>query len=172
VIAVIVQPLSGRVERPLASRWGRRRPWITVGTLFDFVFLAIIGWAGGLTGCSSVILGLQISSNIAHGPAQGLMPGHCSQEQLAGASGLKIFIDMGSAAVAVVITGILLGSKAEYAGLVMALIIAVFLVTASITVFGTPEQPSTRTKRVSPWERNDRFISALIFAPIPHTGGL
>ena len=152
VIAVIIQPLSGALSDSWASRWGRRRPWITVGTLFDFVFLAVIGWAGGLTWIFIGYLGLQLSSNIAHGPVQGLMPDVVPPEQLAGASGLKIFIDMGSAAAAVVVTGILLGSKAEYAGLVMALIIAVFLVTASITVFGTHEQPSTRTERVSPWK--------------------
>ena len=152
VIAVIIQPLSGALSDSWASRWGRRRPWITVGTLFDFVFLAIIGWAGGLTWLFIGYLGLQITSNIAHGPAQGLMPDVVPQEQLAQASGLKIFIDMGSAAIAVVVTGILLGSKAEYAGLVMALIIAVFLVTASITVFGTREQPSTRTEGISPWK--------------------
>jgi len=152
VIAVIIQPLSGALSDSWTSRWGRRRPWITIGTLFDFVFLAVIGWSGGLTWLFIGYLGLQISSNIAHGPAQGLMPDVVPPEQLAGASGLKIFIDMGSAAVAVVVTGILLGSKAEYAGLVMALIIAVFLVTASITIFGTPEQPSTQTERVSPWK--------------------
>ncbi|HEY9152016.1 MAG TPA: MFS transporter, partial [Anaerolineales bacterium] len=132
-------------------RWGRRRPWITLGTLFDFVFLAIIGWAGGLTWIFIGYLGLQLSSNIAHGPTQGLMPDVVPQEQLAQASGLKIFIDMGSAAVAVIVTGILLGSKAEYAGLVMALIIGIMLISAAITIFGTHEQPSTRPN-VNAWK--------------------
>ena len=143
VIAVVVQPLSGAVSDGWRSRWGRRRPLITLGTLFDFVFLAILGWAGGLTWIFVGYLGLQLSSNIAHGPVQGLLPDVVPSEQLAQASGWKIFIDMGSAAVAVVVTGILLGSKAEYAGLVMWLIIAVLFVFAAITIFGTHEFPSS-----------------------------
>jgi Na+/melibiose symporter-like transporter len=148
VIAVVVQPLSGAVSDGWRSRWGRRRPLITLGTLFDFVFLAVLGWAGGLTWLFIGYLGLQLSSNIAHGPAQGLMPDVVPQEQLAQASGWKIFIDMGSAVVAVVITGILLGSKAEYAGLVMWLIIAVMFVSAAITIFGTKEQSSVNVGQV------------------------
>jgi len=151
VIAVIIQPLSGAMSDSWASRWGRRRPWITLGTLFDFLFLAIIGWAGGLTWIFIGYLGLQLSSNIAHGPTQGLMPDVIPQEQLAQASGLKVFIDMGSAAAAVVVTGILLGSKAEYAGLVLALIIGVMVASAALTIFGTPEQPSTRIN-INPWK--------------------
>ncbi|HUI87761.1 MAG TPA: MFS transporter [Anaerolineales bacterium] len=149
VIAVIIQPLSGALSDSWASRWGRRRPWITLGTLFDFLFLAIIGWAGGLTWIFIGYLGLQLSSNIAHGPTQGLLPDVVPQEQLAQASGLKIFIDMGSAAAAVIITGILLGSKAEYARLVMALIIGILFVSAAVTIFGTPEQPSQRADRAA-----------------------
>ena len=152
VIAVIIQPLSGALTDHWMSRWGRRRPWITFGTLFNFVFLAVIGWAGGLTWIFIGYLGLQLSSNIAQGPVQGLMPDVVPQEQLAQASGLKIFIDMGSAAAAVIITGILLGSKAQYAGLVMALIIGILLVSAAITIFGTPEQPSARAERDNPWK--------------------
>jgi Na+/melibiose symporter-like transporter len=75
---------------------------------------------------------------------QGLMPDVVPHEQLAQASGIKIFIDMGSAVAAVVVTGILLGSKAEYAGLVMALIIGIMFVSSAITIFGTQERPSTR----------------------------
>ena len=151
VIAVIVQPLSGALTDRWASRWGRRRPWITVGTLFNFVFLAVIGWAGGLTWILIGYLGLQLSSNIAQGPVQGLMPDVVPPKQLAQASGIKIFTDMGSAVAAVVVTGILLGSKAEYSGLVMALIIGIMFVSAAITIFGTPEQPSMRAN-INPWK--------------------
>ena len=145
VIAVVIQPLSGAVSDGWRSRWGRRRPLITLGTLFDFVFLAVLGWAGGLAWLFIGYLGLQLSSNIAHGPTQGLMPDVVPEQQLAQASGWKIFIDMGSAVAAVVITGILLGSKAEYAGLVMWLIIAVMFAAAAITIVGTREQPSLQT---------------------------
>jgi MFS family permease len=151
ILAVVIQPVSGALSDGWSSRWGRRRPLITLGTLFDFLFLAVIGWAGGLTWLFIGYLGLQLSSNIAHGPAQGLMPDVVPEKQLAQASGLKIFIDMGSAAAAVIVTGVLLGSKAEYAGLVMALIIGILLVMAAVTIFGTREESSLRKQSGEAW---------------------
>lgn len=148
VIAVVIQPVSGAVSDGWRSRWGRRRPLIMLGTLFNFLFLAVLAWAGGLVWLFIGYLGLQLSSNIAHGPAQGLMPDVVPKEQLPQASGWKILIDMGSAAVAVVVTGILLGSKAEYAGLVLWLIIAVMLVMSAVTVLGTKEQSSSDVGQV------------------------
>ena len=47
-IAIFVQPLAGFVSDHWASRWGRRRPLIVVGILFNFVVLSCIAWAGGL----------------------------------------------------------------------------------------------------------------------------
>ena len=49
ILAMLVQPLSGALSDHWPSRWGRRRPLIVFGTLFDFIFLTILGWAGGLT---------------------------------------------------------------------------------------------------------------------------
>ena len=48
IIAMLVQPISGVLSDRWVSRWGRRRPLILLGTLGDFIFLAILGWAGGL----------------------------------------------------------------------------------------------------------------------------
>ena len=46
IIAMIIQPLSGALSDGWVSRWGRRRPLIVLGTLFDLVFLAILAWSG------------------------------------------------------------------------------------------------------------------------------
>ncbi len=72
ILAMVLQPISGAISDNWRSRWGRRRPLILIGTLFDFLFLFLLGWAGGLEWVFIGYLGLQISSNIAHGPAQGL----------------------------------------------------------------------------------------------------
>ena len=74
LLAMVIQPVAGAVSDGWASRWGRRRPLIVLGTLFDFVFLALLAWAGGLTWLIVGYIGLQFSSNIAQGPAQGLLP--------------------------------------------------------------------------------------------------
>ena len=73
-IAMLIQPLSGALSDSWASRFGRRRPLIVIGTLFDFVFLVLLAYGGGLLWLFIGYIGLQFSSNIAHGPLQGLLP--------------------------------------------------------------------------------------------------
>ena len=72
VIAMFIQPLSGAISDGWASRFGRRRPLMVLGTLFDLVFLSILAWGGGFAWLIVGYIGLQFSSNIAHGPLQGL----------------------------------------------------------------------------------------------------
>ena len=59
IIAMIVQPISGSISDRWQSRWGRRRPLITLGTALDFIFLAILGWAGGLIWLAIGYIGLR-----------------------------------------------------------------------------------------------------------------
>src|SRR5580765_7065382 len=39
LIAVIVQPTIGSISNYTISRWGRRKPYIFIGSLLDLVFL-------------------------------------------------------------------------------------------------------------------------------------
>ena len=48
IIAMSVQPVSGWLSDRWQSRWGRRRPLMSLGTALDFIFLAFLAWAGGL----------------------------------------------------------------------------------------------------------------------------
>ena len=94
VIAMVIQPISGALSDRWVSNWGRRRPLILIGTLFDFGFLAILGWFGGLPWLVIGYFGLQVSSNLAHGPMQGLMPDLLPSSQLGAGSGIKNLMDM------------------------------------------------------------------------------
>jgi MFS family permease len=139
VIAMLVQPLAGALSDNWHSRWGRRRPLILLGTLFDFVFLAILGWAGGLTWLFIGYIGLQLSSNVAHGPLQGLLPDRVPASQLGAASSLKTFMDMLSLVIVSLLTGRLLDSTTRDATLIMSVVMGVLAVSAAITIFGTRE---------------------------------
>src|SRR5512141_199678 len=110
VLAMVIQPLSGALSDGWKSRFGRRRPMIVFGTLFDFLFLSILAWSGGLVWLFIGYIGLQLSSNIAHGPLQGLLPDRVPPTQLGVASSLKTFMDMLSLIIAPLLAGRMLDS--------------------------------------------------------------
>ena len=142
VVAMILQPISGAISDNWRSRWGRRRPLILIGTLFDFLFLIILGWSGGLVWVFIGYIGLQVSSNIAHGPAQGLLPDLIPPEKIGAASGLKNFMDMSGIIVASLVVGNMLGPKNENVTAVIIVIMVVLAVFTTITLIWAKEKPS------------------------------
>jgi len=142
IIAAVLQPVAGAISDGWHSRWGRRRPFMVVATLFDVVFLGIIGWLGGLFWLYVGYIGLQVSSNVGQGPAQGLLPDRVAPEKIGVASGIKTFMDMAALIIASLAAGHLLDPQGKDATLIMAVLIAVMLISTAITVLGTPEEPT------------------------------
>ena len=143
IIAMIVQPISGALSDRWKSRFGRRRPLVVLGTLFDFIFLSVLAWAGGLTWLFIGYVGLQFSSNIAHGPMQGLLPDRVPQAQLGVAASLKTFMDMLSLVIASLLAGRLLDSVTRDPTPIMLVVMGLLAVSAAITIFGVRESPSS-----------------------------
>jgi MFS family permease len=143
IIAMLVQPLSGAISDRWSSPWGRRRPLILWGTLVDFVFLAFLAWSGGLLWLAIGYIGLQLSSNCAHGPVQGLLPDRVPPEQLGAASGLKNLLDMGGLVLASLLMGRLVPPDIQHPVLSVGVIAAVLAGAAAVTVLGAREAPST-----------------------------
>ena len=150
IIAMLVQPLSGAISDTWVSRWGRRRPLILWGTLFDFIFLVFLGWAGGLGWLALGYIGLQFSSNIAHGPMQGLLPDQVPPEQLGWASGFKNLMDMAGLVVSSLLVGRLLSPEARHPVGVVGLVAIVLAAGAAVTLLGVREVPSTKPAAVKP----------------------
>jgi MFS family permease len=88
LIAIVVQPTVGSISDYTISRWGRRKPYIAIGSVLDLVFL--IGIASGETYLSilAFLILLQFSSNFAQGPFQGYIPDLVPSSQVATASAL------------------------------------------------------------------------------------
>jgi MFS family permease len=147
ILAMVIQPLSGALSDGWKSRFGRRRPLIAFGTLFDFIFLSVLAWAGGLVWLFIGYIGLQLSSNIAHGPLQGLLPDRVPQSQLGVASSLKTFMDMLSLIIASLLAGRLLDSASRDPTAIMLVVIGLLAVSAAITVFGVREKPAQGHER-------------------------
>lgn len=88
LIAVIVQPTIGTISDYTISRWGRRKPYILIGSVLDIVFLAGIALSADLLAIAAFVALLQFSSNFAQGPFQGYIPDLVPAPQVGFASAL------------------------------------------------------------------------------------
>lgn len=140
LLAMVVQPLAGALSDHTRSRWGRRRPWILAGTLLALVFLAGMALATSYWGLLAAYLLLQIASNGAHGPAQGLIPDLVPEERRGLAAGIKNLFDMGGLVVASLAMGQLMGDDAPTRA--FALIGGVLVASALVTLVATRERPA------------------------------
>lgn len=147
IVAMLVQPISGALSDGWHSALGRRRPLIIFGTLFDFVFLAVLAWVGGFAWLVIGYIGLQLSSNMAHAPMQGLLPDRVPKEQLGVGSSFKTFMDMFSLILASLLAGRLLDPVTRDPTLIIAVVIGILALTGAVTVFGTREQSTERDDR-------------------------
>ena len=139
IIAMVVQPITGALSDGWKSRFGRRRPLAVLGTLFDFLFLSILAWAGGLVWLFIGYVGLQFSSNIAHGPMQGLLPDRVPKSQLGVAASWKTFMDMFSLIIASLIAGRMLDPETRNPTNLMLLLMGLLAISAAITILGVKE---------------------------------
>jgi len=143
ILAMVIQPLSGALSDLWASKMGRRRPFIWFGTLGDMIFLGILAFVGGLPALFVGYIGLQITSNIAHGPAQGLLPDEVPTEQLGVASGIKTAMDMFGIIISSLLMGFLITAKnADPTKSVLA-IIGFMVLFGGITLLGSHEKAQT-----------------------------
>jgi MFS family permease len=88
VAAIVVQPTVGIISDYTVTRWGRRKPYIVIGTLFDVVFLLALATSNTFLAIVAFYFLLQVSSNFAQGPFQGYVPDLVPARQVGLASGL------------------------------------------------------------------------------------
>lgn len=87
IVAVIWQPVAGAFSDRTRTRFGRRRPYIVIGTIGDVLFLVGLALSGTFGMVLIFYFLLQTASNTAQGPYQGLMPDVVPEAQRGTASG-------------------------------------------------------------------------------------
>jgi MFS family permease len=109
LIAALVQPTVGSISDYTISRWGRRKPYIFIGSVLDVVFLYGVATSNSILAVASFMVLLQVSANFAQGPFQGYVPDLVPAKQVGLASALvglfqvlgnAVGFGIGSAAVA------------------------------------------------------------------------
>jgi MFS family permease len=149
IIAVIVQPTIGSISDYTISRWGRRKPYILIGSVLDVVFLIGIASSNTLVAIAAFIALLQFSSNFAQGPFQGYVPDLVPGPQVGTASAL-----VGLMQVLGNVSGFVIGAIAtathNYAlGLVALGVLE--LVTMLSVVFRVREGPPAKSRAGRRW---------------------
>jgi MFS family permease len=139
LVAIAVQPTVGAISDHATTRFGKRKGFILAGASVDLVFIggfALIamaepaGWDGSPLGSGGLLLlyaallvGLQLSSNVAQGPYQGFVPDLVAEPQVGTASGLIGVMRT---------TGVILGFGVMAAGAATGLWGAAFLAVGAI----------------------------------------
>ena len=155
--AMAVQPMAGMFSDRSTHRAGRRRPFIVGGALFNILFLFIIGAsplflgstldgffqpAFGVTAAYAVLLTgivlLQVSSNVAHGALQGLIPDLVPENQRGRASGVKAVMELLPAFLVIFVGPLVDGGQIW---LTVGIIMAGFFIAMLITVLTVREEP-------------------------------
>ena len=111
VIAIVIQPTVGSMSDYAVTRWGRRKPFIVVGSLLDVVFLVGIANGNSLLAIGAFVMLLTLSTNIARGPFQGYVPDLVAESQVGMASAL-----VGMMQILGNVTGLILANVAAILG--------------------------------------------------------
>jgi Na+/melibiose symporter-like transporter len=156
ILAVVVQPIAGAISDRSTFRWGRRRPYILAGTLFDLLFLLGIALAGDYWLLLGAYLLLQLSSNVAHGPYQGLIPDVVPEDRRGAASGVKQLAEILGIIVTSKVTAHFMAQGQVFVAL--GAIGAFLLITMLITIFAVREEPLSKPPSNPSWITRPRSL--------------
>jgi MFS family permease len=154
VLAIIVQPVAGLVSDRSGCTWGKRRPYILVGSLFMIALLMSLGWTSSFAMLFLVICLLQIASNVANGPWFGFIPDLVPEDKRGIASGVKGVIEMLGAIIGIQLIGYLMSQRfpaGEETRLSLSLgVISVTIAGAMLaTMLTVKERPGTPGEKVN-----------------------
>jgi len=135
--ALLLQALMGTLSDRSTLRWGRRRPFIFLGTLVGLVFIAAIGFSASLEGMTgywflfAMAILLQASSNTAHGAVQGLIPDLVPENQRGRFSGVKAVFEI---PVPVILVAFLVGPLIAAGNMWGGILVAMSILTLTMLI--------------------------------------
>ena len=88
IVGILIQPTVGSISDYTVTRWGRRKPFIVIGSLLDLISLYGIATANDVLALGAFVTLLAFTTNIARGPFQGYVPDLVAQRQVGLASAL------------------------------------------------------------------------------------
>ncbi len=138
LLSIFVQPIVGALSDRTNSRFGRRHPYILLGTLGSCVFLSLMILAGSFFWLMGLYFLLQLSENSAQGPYQGLLPDVVPEEERSRASAFVGGGNLLGLLLGTVVVGTLMASNRK--DLAIGSMIVVLLVAAVVIVTTMPDK--------------------------------
>jgi len=161
MVALLVQALMGMLSDRSTLRWGRRRPFILVGTLLNMGCIIAIGGSPSYWFLFGAVVFSQIASNIAHGAEQGLIPDLVPEDRRGRFSGVKSVMELLPVIIVALTVGKLVAAGQMWAGILVA--IGVLFLSMAITMF-VREEPLRESPGRLDWEPLGRLVAmTLVF---------
>jgi MFS family permease len=149
IFSVAIQPTVGSISDYAETRWGRRKPFIVGGAIFDALFLIGIATSNSLLSIAAFATLLAFSTNVARGPFQGYVPDLVPEKQVGTASSMVgLFQVVGN------VVGFGLSAFADIegnVGLAILAVAAIELVTMLSVVLRVPKGPSAKPRNGRSW---------------------
>jgi len=162
MVALLAQAFWGLLSDRSTLAWGRRRPFILIGTLVDLVFIVAIGFSAKLQGMTgywflfTMMILLQVSSNMAHAAQQGLIPDLVPQEQRGRFSAVKALFEVPLPVILVAFTAAkLIAAGNMWGGILVAM--GMLTVTMLLAMLA-PEEPLREKPPALDWQPFLRLV--------------
>jgi len=161
MVALLVQALMGMLSDRSTLRWGRRRPFILVGTLLNMACMIAIGASPGYWFLFGAVVFSQIASNIAHGAEQGLIPDLVPEDRRGRFSGVKSIMELLPVIIVALTVGKLIAAGQMWAGILVAT--GILFLSMAITMFAR-EEPLREPPGPLDWQPFGRLVAmTLVF---------
>jgi len=156
MLALAVQPIAGAVSDRSGFKWGRRRPYILIGSIIALLIIPGIGLAGSFAAIFAVYCLLQIASNTAQGPYQAFIPEFVPENKHGVASGVKALLEVVGGVILVYLASLFMdrysaGEGSRWLWLVLGILAAVLLAAMLATVILVREVPVSLKSRRAPF---------------------
>ena len=173
-ISLFANPLFGMLSdetRGRFARFGRRRPYILLGTLVNVGALAWMAFAHDIVSLAVAYALIQFSNNAATAPFHALLPDSVPREQRGLASGVMGLLATVGSISGVILAGIFIDASKPTAAyqqglwLTYSVIIAVMLTMMLITILSVKERDSM-SSQVAEQERLEALLHSPIIPPV------
>jgi MFS family permease len=176
MVAVLIQALMGLLSDQSTSKFGRRRPFIVVGTIGEIIIYVLIGFTAGMDGMTGywflfLLYTLSMmTANTAHAALQGIIPDLVPEEKRGRFSGFKALFEL---PLPLIFVSFVIGKMVSAGNIWTALItLMVILIVCLLLTLTIKEEPLKSEKTKIDWNPIIRlFLMTAAFTVIILTSG-